>query len=683
MVSTGAPSFRARLVRLAGEGGATEIASDIDGTYPGGLQTLDRGSHVTVDSAPPLQPGGDFAIEVRVYPTLLDGRVQALAGQHDGRHGYLLVINEAGCASLMLDDQTIAIDEPLQTRTWYRIRGSYDAGVARIEREPLGAWPVAAGETRDESMPARPWTAASVPFRLAATGAPPASHFNGKLEAPSVFAADGSVISAWDLGGDHASDHVADSSGEGRNGRCVNAPMRAVTGHRWRGGTTDPALAPDDFRAIHFHDDDLEDARWEPSFSLRFPPEMTSGAYAVRVDTATGSDELPFIVRPSKGAAGANVAVVLPTLSYLAYANEHNSWSNPIPATPGLEQILAAVGDRDRYAAEHELNSLYELHSDGSGVSYSSRLRPILNFRSDYAMPLLLGGPHQFSADLQLLTWLDAKKVRYDLLTDEDVDSEGSDLLASYAVLLTGSHPEYWTERMLDGLENWLAEGGRLMYLGGNGFYWVSSTFPEKPHLLEVRRGFAGSGTWRSAPGEAHHASTGEQGGLWRFRGRTPQRLSGVGFTAQGFDSSRPYTRTESSREPHRAWIFEGVESDVVGDHGDVLGGAAGFEIDRFDVGQGSPANATVLATSRGFSDVYQAASEDILTSDSKQGGTVSPLVRADMVFFDGPNGSAVFSVGSIAWCGALLGNNCVNDVSRITENVLRRFSQTEPGGST
>jgi N,N-dimethylformamidase len=52
--------------------------------------------------------------------------------------------------------------------------------------------------------------------------------------------------------------------------------------------------------------------------------------------------------------------------------------------------------------------------------------------------------------------------------------------------------------------------------------------------------------------------------------------------------------------------------------------------------------------------------------------------MRCDMVFFETPNGGAVFSVGSIAYCGALSHNSYDNNVSRITENVLRRFSAAQ-----
>ena len=55
--------------------------------------------------------------------------------------------------------------------------------------------------------------------------------------------------------------------------------------------------------------------------------------------------------------------------------------------------------------------------------------------------------------------------------------------------------------------------------------------------------------------------------------------------------------------------------------------------------------------------------------------------MRADLVFYERPNGGAVFSTGSIAWCGALLTNGGDNDVSRITGNVLRRFAADGPVG--
>jgi N,N-dimethylformamidase len=75
---------------------------------------------------------------------------------------------------------------------------------------------------------------------------------------------------------------------------------------------------------------------------------------------------------------------------------------------------------------------------------------------------------------------------------------------------------------------------------------------------------------------------------------------------------------------------------------------------------------------------VYQHVIEEVLLNDGLQGGTVNPLVRGDMVYYEGPNNGAVFSTGSISWCGSLSHNNYNNDVSKITNNVLNRFVSEE-----
>ena len=53
--------------------------------------------------------------------------------------------------------------------------------------------------------------------------------------------------------------------------------------------------------------------------------------------------------------------------------------------------------------------------------------------------------------------------------------------------------------------------------------------------------------------------------------------------------------------------------------------------------------------------------------------------VRADMVFFECPNGGAVFSTGSIAYAGSLAHNGYDNAIAQITGNVLRRFRDPAP----
>jgi N,N-dimethylformamidase len=292
------------------------------------------------------------------------------------------------------------------------------------------------------------------------------------------------------------------------------------------------------------------------------------------------------------------------------------------------------------------------------------------------------GSPHQFNADLHLVDWLHAQGYEFDVVSDEDLYREGLDVLEGYNVVLTGTHHEYWAERMLDALKAYLEGGGRLMYLAGNGFYWVTELEPEQGHTIEIRRRGPATRTWDAAPGEGHLSFTGELGGLWRYRNRAPQQLVGVGFTAQGTGAGRPYVRQPDSFGSRAAFVFEGIGDDeLIGDFPCLVSsyGAAGFEIDRVDYGLGSPQRTMLLATATGFSDSFQHVSEEITVTTSMHGGTVSELVRADMVLLEYPNGGAVFSPASITWCGSLSYNGYDNNVSRITRNVLDRFAGPEP----
>jgi N,N-dimethylformamidase len=288
------------------------------------------------------------------------------------------------------------------------------------------------------------------------------------------------------------------------------------------------------------------------------------------------------------------------------------------------------------------------------------------------------GSAQYLGADLYIVHWLHHLGVDVDVITDEDVHAEGSALLARYPTVLTATHPEYVTAALLDAFEGYLGGGGQLMYLGGNGFYWVTCVPPEGTHLIEVRRGHSGTRAWESQPGEEHHAFTGERGGLWRHRGRSPNRLVGVGFAAQGWSDPSPgYHRTPASHDPSVSWIFDGVEDDVIGDFGVAMGGAAGDELDRYDEALGSPPQAIVLASSRGHDRQYAVAHEDLFQTTADVTGETNTKVRADLTYFETGSGGAVFAVGSKSWCASLSWNGYDNSVARVTENVLRRFLGT------
>jgi N,N-dimethylformamidase len=676
----------------------TVIEASVNREYPGKVQPLLTGSYLTVPDHARLRLNGSFTLQAWVAPTRLGQGIQAIMGKWSDRDqsGYALVLEPDGRLALWLGGprgrtEKVRSRDPIppaigastytaigltlgrnaNTYHWTFVAASYDSATGRV---------VLYQEPTDERIPAREMGVTEqrtelralasnrVSFLVAGYWAPGpggegrvAGHFDGKIDRPVVFgralsrreierlARDGTPadpVAWWDFSRDIGGRRVTDRSGHELDGRTVNTPARAVTGHTWAARVTNWRDAPDQYSAIYFHSDDLDDAAWDPSFSFTVPSRLKSGIYAARLKAGDRSDWIPFFVRPPRGTASAPIAFLVPTYSYLAYGGFRL-------AVPGIL-------------------SLYDLHSDKSGVGYTTRRKPILEMRPHWTRD------RHFAADLDFVHWLEAKGFQYDIITDEDLDQEGEALLARYRTVVSGSHPEYWTGAMLDGLERYLATGGRFMYLGGNGFYWVISHDRERPDVLELRR-WGGTNAWHAAPGEYHHSTTGEQGGLWRFRGRPPQQLVGIGFAAQGWPTGSFYKRQPGSLDPRAAFIFEGIGPDeAIGDFPSLVqqSGAAGDEVDRLDFALGTPSHTLLLATASGFTNDYQHVIEENNAEDSQQGGAVNPFVRADMVFFETPKGGAVFSVGSIAWFGSLAYNNLENNVSRITENVLRRFSR-------
>jgi len=296
-------------------------------------------------------------------------------------------------------------------------------------------------------------------------------------------------------------------------------------------------------------------------------------------------------------------------------------------------------------------------------------LRPgFLTFGSTHC-----SGLRHFQADSHLISWLHEKGIDYDIITDDELDCDGLSALKNYKAVMTGSHPEYFTESMLNALLSYRDCGGNLIYLGGNGFYWRIARHLEDPSLLEIRRAEDGIRAWASEPGEYYNAFDGKYGGLWRRNARPPQKLVGVGFTAQGNFVGMPYKRTCFDKKLD--WVFEGVHEEILGDFGFSGGGAAGFELDRVDSKLGGDQNITILAQSYDLEGKFMLVPEEQLTHLTNVSGEPEiNIKRADMVYFKVPGGGSVFSVGSITFCGSLPHNQFINNISRILENVVKKF---------
>lgn len=684
-------------------------------SYPARSQRTQVGGYIEVPDPDAALAGKDgFTVHLFLWPTLPDLR-QGVIGRwtENDACGWALIIEDGHLCLITADGQSttrVVCPKPLFPEVWHSVVARIDpvSGAGTIEqRIVLNSVNSRISHVVDldcdasfeapmtaPGVAAAPLVIAGLTESVAADRAWVVANYNGKIDSPSLFdraLSDDDVArlhqgerlagagAAWDFAagigrGGIPSDRIVDISGNERHGLCINQPDRAMTGWNWQGREENFVHCPEQYGAIWFHDDSLDDCRWQADFSLRIPADLPSGAYAIKLEQDGSLDRIPFFVVPPKGRPGASIAVVLPTFSYIAYANSQVMQN--AQTGQAIMGTLTTLDDLDVELSTHPHygRSTYDYHRDGRGVQYSSWRRPILNMRPDYRHEF--GSVWQFPADLHLIDWLTAKGYTFDVLTDHDIQAEGAALLASYATVISPSHAEYSSWEMLDAYEEYLAEGGRGMYLGANGFYWIASQHPEKPWMIEVRKGESGDQAWRARPGELYHSTTGERGGLWRHRARAPQKLWGTGYTAHGLDVSAGYRQMPDAGDPRLAWIMEGIERDeVIGDFGLVNGGAAGLEVDRIDYALGTPPNTMLLACSFGHNENALLVPEEQYFVYPGISGRDNPMVRSDIAYFTTRKGGAVFSTSSMAWCGSLSHNGYENNVARMTENVLRRFA--------
>ena len=490
--------------------------------------------------------------------------------------GYHLFVDNTGelafCIGEGKDATVVRSGQTLEAHRWHFVAATYDAdtlGVSLTWEMGPGLTPHwlrrgGATETKGVEL-GNASLDNNLPLLIAAIHRPDGStgvaanyHFNGKIGEPCIYSRvlrkeelDGirraddtpsqGLVASWDFAATPFSSSVPDRSSNNLDAAVMNAPMRATTGHNWDATVYDFKQNPEQYRAIYFHNDDVDDAGWETDFTWRIPRNLASGVYAARLTSGDEEEYVPVFVRPATGAATADILFLVPTFTYQAYANERFHTNYFVEWTLATDRPLE-LSRHDRFLAEEGAMlgcSTYDAHADRSYCCYSSRLRPVVNLRPKIKAYWNGAGRH-FGADMYLIDWFDRKGFAHDIATDEDLDAEGVTLLDPYRVVVLGSHPEYFSRTMRNALEEFVGRGGRLMNLGGNGCWWVTSRDPVRPHVVEIRKedpwGISGMGV---GPGEAYHSTTGEMGGAWPTVGKSPGMLFGSGYTSQGF-AGRP-----------------------------------------------------------------------------------------------------------------------------------------------
>lgn len=358
-----------------------------------------------------------------------------------------------------------------------------------------------------------------------------------------------------------------------------------------------------------------------------------SGLYYFRASTKSGLRfAFPWVVAPATPRAA--VAVLAAAINWNAY-NSFGGRSNYInaeglPATP----IINSRSELPRYRSE-EFGTWN--HPAYAPLSFD-RPEPFNDIAFDERITDPIEGRqacHLAPAEWRLFGWLEREGFDYDLYAEPQLD-DGTLDLSKYRVLVISVHPEYWTRKMYDRVKRWVfEEGGRLMYLGGNG---LNCEVELHGDAMTVRN---------NAITDLWPRGMDQKESRFAMRHESEANLLGVVFTPSGAMTGAPYRVV---KDDHWAFAGTGLKAgDVFGEkclHQRCPGGASGHETDK--VSASSPKNVVKLAKGMNVDD----------------GG-------ADMVVFDTPSGGGVFSVGSISWPASLPVDD---NVSKITANVLRRF---------
>ena len=353
-VSTTLPEFTAEVVRLDGAGQPPSPAGLPPGVrYPGRHQDLASGSYLIADIDPPPDAQAGGTAQLWLWPTLLRRRQVLLAG-HGPDGGWELAAGADGrLAFARLTPAGEAAAElvagpPLAERTWYFAAAAWDATgsvTLVVTRRGRAAPPFPPGDlaaAATQGSVAAPVPAAAVLIAGAALAGSGTRRvrdcFNGKVDSPRLFSVPLTVTELAALAADASPARIGGLRHEWRPGpsavlpphrvpdvgpaRCdgvlVNQPTLGVTGRNWTPGTDGFAAAPDQYCAVHFHEDDLGDAGWDTDLSLEVPAGWDSGVYGIRLtglgpatgtldvvrEDGTGHEDIVPLIVTAAGAPG-------------------------------------------------------------------------------------------------------------------------------------------------------------------------------------------------------------------------------------------------------------------------------------------------------------------------------------------------------------------------------------------
>ena len=283
------------------------------------------------------------------------------------------------------------------------------------------------------------------------------------------------------------------------------------------------------------------------NLTFEVPTEWPMGLYRITMSTPSvvgrqRSGEAFFVVRSSFPGKTSKVLLILSSNTYFAYNN---------------------------YGLRHPSRGSTTNGSFYDGARQASFLRPLpLGFISPYDCGTgEESSVHNRNAgwdkwEWPFVQWAERENIALEYATNEDLERY-PDLLASYRLVVSVGHDEYWSAGMRDALDRYIRAGGNVAFFSGNVCYRkVRLDLPASRLALE---------------GELHGDA------LWSHRhgpNRPENQLTGVSFC---YGALNPHPVPYTIYQPHH-WVFHGLWSSGRKQILFPQVGCVGYECDGCDI---------------------------------------------------------------------------------------------------
>ena len=469
---------------------------------------------------------------------------------------------------------------------------------------------------------------------------------------------------------------------------------------------------------------------WPVALEVEVPQAWRSGCYSVVLqgdEAGECSSEMSFVVRSAHPGRDTSILMQLTTNTYNAYntyggANLYRgpegparrvSFERPEARLPGLDGVYffdlpdEVEEELDRGLISEQLQAIFQqraeecrissieltLHGEifthkagreweivdpfGAGpLSYQIKKQ---NGRIQVYNATSAGENGWRNWEYPFVAWAEGQGYRMDFAVNADLEFR-PEILASYKLVLSVGHDEYWSAPMRDHLEAFIGAGGNVAFFSGNAVYW-QVRFEDEGRSMVCWKNHEQDPLYRT--GDHRLLST-----LWchRLIGRPENQLTGVSFAYGGysrfFDQFRDAPGGYTVHRPEH-WIFAGTglqEGDLLGVRDKIVS----YECDGCDLEwhagrpvptcrDGTPESFQVLATAPAALTSFDQSLEMMNAALYEEGAAKEHPQPGAAVLGLYERGGTVVTCGCTHWASGLRGNDPT--VEQITRNILARLS--------